>query len=295
MMSTPRPHPKHVTLSELLVWAIPLRLALGDFSAIPKPMKIGQGQFARKSFTLIELLVVIAIITVLAAMLLPALNSTRERARRTLCLNNLHQFSLAIASYTDDYDGWLPGTSALHSGDQQNSIPYMLDPVGKSSSWGTLYAEGYQPLADGYYCPSVLGVQDSSDFLYGVNLGQPYWDHLGTNFTVSGRRSWVTYCYWGNSKRNGKFPAPRRIIDDPALVTMTDSMAYHQNVPGWWMVNHPRSGGGYLRPQTEGYAPPEYGAIQLLDGSVSGTVYKSSYFSTANRRHRVLNLISWWW
>jgi len=77
----------------------------------------------RKGFTLIELLVVVAIIAILAAILLPALNKAREKARQSVCMNNLKQIGLAIHMYSTDYDGYIL------------KLYPRIDPVSNNNRW----------------------------------------------------------------------------------------------------------------------------------------------------------------
>ena len=83
----------------------------------------------QKAFTLVELLVTITIIAVLAALLLPALSTGRERVRSTVCKNNLRQLFVVASTYVGDFNGALPPnkpgqTIALPSGVLTNVLPY---------------------------------------------------------------------------------------------------------------------------------------------------------------------------
>ncbi|UCF15347.1 MAG: prepilin-type N-terminal cleavage/methylation domain-containing protein [Phycisphaerales bacterium] len=81
---------------------------------------------ARKGFTLIELLVVIAIIAILLAILMPAMNRVKEQGRRSSCLNNLRQLTLAWIMYADEHDDMLVNGDTGEYGIHPDQTPWVL-------------------------------------------------------------------------------------------------------------------------------------------------------------------------
>jgi prepilin-type N-terminal cleavage/methylation domain-containing protein len=66
------------------------------------------GKLGRRGFTLVELLAVMAIISILMALLLPAIGKARYQARVLSCKNNLKQIGMAITMYASAFNGWMP-------------------------------------------------------------------------------------------------------------------------------------------------------------------------------------------
>lgn len=115
----------------------------------------------KHSFTLIELLVVIAIIAILAAILLPALNSARERGRTGSCISNHKQAMTYTLMYIDANDDHLPFGGTVSKADWRDQILEFHQPGVKQSEKDTSFLG----------CPSDAGWEEpETSLLMNTNI-----------------------------------------------------------------------------------------------------------------------------
>ena len=135
-------------------------------------------------FTLIELLITIAILAILVGVLLPALNSARDKARSVSCVNNLKTIGMGIMQYVMETDSWLPPPLFNYEDPQipwtfgvlgPNTETYPTNPAKHWDVW--MKRKGRYFGIETYRCPSMSGTY----LMDGTSSWWNYNSHYGIN------------------------------------------------------------------------------------------------------------------
>lgn len=149
---------------------------------------------AGQGVTLIELLVVIAIIAVLAALSLPALGRAKEKARRTVCLNNFRQIGIAFTMYQGDHGDRYPMTSLHPHEPDEGSLNYLAMGGREAKANNIVPKMGNRPLSqylktpETFHCPSDVGASDFPivDFHNPATYKLPFYERFGSSYQYHG-------------------------------------------------------------------------------------------------------------
>ena len=204
----------------------------------------------QNKFTLIELLIVIAIIAILAAMLLPALNRSREAAKKTQCINTLRQYLSAGQFYAADSDGWWVPVREPGYGRQWYRIPAFVNYLGIKRNSDAEYTDRF-PVS--LLCPVSRGA------LHDLQNGTG-------NVTSSYGMSYATV--W-DTTRVYRLNRLKRPSSSASWTDALDWMLYNSNMPGYLANEESMAGDGKVA-----YRHSQSLNAGMLDGHVTTSSYR---------------------
>jgi prepilin-type N-terminal cleavage/methylation domain-containing protein len=207
-----------------------------------------------RAFSLIELLVVVSIITLLVALLLPAMGAARESARQAVCASHMKQLGVGVLTYVAQNAGhlvpaWAPGDNDFRAKTSWGPYAYpswnCFATINKQVAYtmrlvptnhGQLYTDGLITSGKTFYCPSMR----LDDLVKHQNKWTPNYvrtqnEWIGTSYNYNPYRHW-TGAYGmsvAKHRRLTDFPTDQPIMLDLLSIWRPDDVSHMTFNIGW--------------------------------------------------------------